>query len=136
MCALSASHSRAADSTSVLALIAGNFGIHFLPKGVIFRGARPRRQILRRTAGPCRYVVRHVTGTRRESGRGNYQCNQASHDRAHSMPGSALAWAPRDARKTKKSPRREEADRGRHERKTITRIEPTARPQDTQAAPV
>jgi hypothetical protein len=37
----------------VLALIAGNLVVHFLPVGVIFRGARPRRQILRRTAGPC-----------------------------------------------------------------------------------
>src|SRR5207248_2036913 len=37
----------------VLALIAGNLVIHFLPVGLIFRGARPRRHILRRTAGPC-----------------------------------------------------------------------------------
>jgi hypothetical protein len=64
----------------VLALIAGNLVVHFLPVGVIFRGARPRRQILRRTAGPCRYVVRHMAGARCESGRDNHQCNQTSHD--------------------------------------------------------
>jgi hypothetical protein len=64
----------------VLALIAGNLVVHFLPVGVIFRGARPRRQILRRTAGPCRYVVRHMAGARCESGRDNHRCNQTSHD--------------------------------------------------------
>ncbi len=64
----------------VLALIAGNLVVHFLPVGVIFRGARPRRQILRRTAGPCRYVVRHMAGARCESGRDNHQCNQTSHN--------------------------------------------------------
>ena len=64
----------------VLALIAGNLVVHFLPVGVIFRGARPRRQVLRRTAGPARYVVRHMAGARCESGRDNHQCNQTSHD--------------------------------------------------------
>jgi hypothetical protein len=63
----------------VLALIAGNFVLHFLPVGVIFRGARPRRHILRRTAERCRYVVRHMAGARCESGRDNHQCNQTSH---------------------------------------------------------
>ena len=28
----------------VLALVAGNLGIHFLPQGIIFWGARPRRR--------------------------------------------------------------------------------------------
>ena len=65
--------------------MAGNPGIHFLPEGVIFRGTRPRRQILRRTAGPCRYVVRHMTGARCESGRSKHECNQASHYRTDSM---------------------------------------------------
>jgi hypothetical protein len=69
----------------VLALIAGNLVVHFLPVGVIFRGARPRRQVLRRTAGPGRYVVRHMAGARCESVRDNHQCNQASHDRTDSM---------------------------------------------------
>jgi hypothetical protein len=32
------------------------------------------------TAGPCRYVVRHMAGARCESGRDNHQCNQTSHD--------------------------------------------------------
>jgi hypothetical protein len=56
----------------VLALIAGNLVVHFLPVRVIFWGARPRRQILRRTARPCRYVVRHMAGTRCEGGRDNH----------------------------------------------------------------
>ena len=63
----------------VLAFIAGNLGVHFLPVGVIFRGPRPRRHIFRRTAEPCRYGVRHMAGARCESGRNNHECNQTSH---------------------------------------------------------
>jgi hypothetical protein len=63
----------------VLALIAGDLVVHFLPVGVICRGARPRRQIFRRTAEPCRYVVRHMVAARCESGRDNYQCKETSH---------------------------------------------------------
>ena len=63
----------------VLAFIAGNLGVHFLPVGVIFRGSRPRRHIFRRTAEPCRYGVRHMASACCESGRNNHQCNQTSH---------------------------------------------------------
>ena len=64
----------------VLALVAGNLGIHFLPQGIIFWGARPRRRIFWKAVEPRGYVVRHMAGARCESGRDNHQCNQTSHD--------------------------------------------------------
>jgi len=100
----------------LLALIAGNLVVHFLPVSVIFWGARPRRQILRRTARPCRYVVRHMAGTRCESGRDNQQCNQASHDRTDSRwrdhehaPVRRFSWRP-----VPKTPREALDIRGEH----------------------
>ena len=80
----------------ILALIASNLGIHFLPEGVIFWGAWPRRQILRRTACPRRYVVHHMASARRESSRGDHQSNQASHTRTDSMSGKISRQVPQN----------------------------------------
>jgi hypothetical protein len=63
----------------IFALIADGLGLQFPPEGVIFRRARPRRRILRKTAGPFRHVIKHGAGAGCEGGHGNYQCNQANH---------------------------------------------------------